>query len=84
MRDAGRGRIIFMASQLGIVADPGATLYGMTKAALIHLARSLALELAAEGITVNAVSPGPIGTSTTSNGCSASRICCSVASRRYR
>ena len=62
MRDVGGGRIIFMASQLGIVADPGATLYGMTKAALIHLARSLALELAADRITVNAVSPGPIGT----------------------
>lgn len=62
MRASGGGRIIFMASQLGIVADPGATLYGMTKAALIHLAKSLALELAPDGIMVNAVSPGPIGT----------------------
>lgn len=62
MRAAGGGRIIFMASQLGIVADPGAALYGLTKAALIHLAKSLALELAPDGITVNAVSPGPIGT----------------------
>lgn len=61
MRQAGGGRIIFMASQLGIVADAGATLYSMTKAALIHLARSLALELAPDGIAVNAVSPGPIG-----------------------
>jgi NAD(P)-dependent dehydrogenase (short-subunit alcohol dehydrogenase family) len=62
MRAAGGGRIIFMASQLGIVADPGAALYGLTKAALIHLAKSLALELAPDGIMVNAVSPGPIGT----------------------
>ncbi len=62
MRAAGGGRIIFMASQLGIVADAGASLYGMTKAALIHLAKTLALELAADGIMVNAVSPGPIGT----------------------
>lgn len=62
MRAAGGGRIIFTASQLGIVADPGATLYGLTKAALIHLARSLALELAPDGIIVNAVSPGPIAT----------------------
>lgn len=62
MRMVGGGRIIFMASQLGIVADPGAALYGMTKAALIHLAKSLALELAPDAIMVNAVSPGPIGT----------------------
>jgi NAD(P)-dependent dehydrogenase (short-subunit alcohol dehydrogenase family) len=62
MRASGGGRIIFIASQLGIVADPGAALYGMTKAALIHLARSLALELGTDAITVNAVSPGPIAT----------------------
>lgn len=62
MRQAGGGRIIHMASQLGIVADPGSALYGMTKAALIHLTRVMALELAAENILVNAVSPGPIAT----------------------
>ena len=37
-------------------------LYGTTKAALIHLARNMAYELAAEGIQVNTVSPGPIAT----------------------
>jgi NAD(P)-dependent dehydrogenase (short-subunit alcohol dehydrogenase family) len=62
MRQAGGGRIIHMASQLGIVADPGSALYGMTKAALIHLTRVMALELAAENILVNAISPGPIAT----------------------
>jgi len=62
MRNAGGGRIIFIASQLGIVADAGASLYGMSKAALIHLAKSLALELAPDKIMVNAVSPGPIAT----------------------
>jgi NAD(P)-dependent dehydrogenase (short-subunit alcohol dehydrogenase family) len=62
MRRAGGGRIIHMASQLGLVADPGATIYGMTKAALIQLTRNMALELATEGIVVNAVSPGPIAT----------------------
>lgn len=62
MRAQGGGRIIHMASQLGLVADPGAALYGMTKAALIHLTRVMALELATENIQVNAVSPGPIGT----------------------
>ena len=62
MRAAGAGRIIHMASQLGMVADPGGALYGITKAALIQLTRSMALELAPEGILVNAVSPGPIAT----------------------
>ncbi len=62
MREVGGGRIIHMASQLGMVADPGAALYGMSKAALIHLTRVMALELSLENILVNAVSPGPIGT----------------------
>jgi NAD(P)-dependent dehydrogenase (short-subunit alcohol dehydrogenase family) len=62
MRTAGAGRIIHMASQLGMVADPGGALYGLTKAALIQLTRSMALELAPEGILVNAISPGPIAT----------------------
>jgi NAD(P)-dependent dehydrogenase (short-subunit alcohol dehydrogenase family) len=62
MRAAGEGRIIHMASQLGMVADPGGALYGLTKAALIQLTRSMALELAPEGILVNAISPGPIAT----------------------
>jgi NAD(P)-dependent dehydrogenase (short-subunit alcohol dehydrogenase family) len=62
MRAAGGGRIIHMASQLGLVADPGATVYGLTKAALIQLTRNMAFELAPEGILVNAVSPGPIAT----------------------
>ena len=62
MRAAGGGRIIHVASQMGTVASETLALYGMAKAALIHLTRSMALELAAEGITVNAVSPGPIAT----------------------
>ncbi|MFA7437494.1 SDR family NAD(P)-dependent oxidoreductase [Castellaniella sp.] len=60
MRAQGGGRIIQMASQLGLVADPGASVYAMTKAALIQLTRNMALELAPEKIIVNAVSPGPI------------------------
>ncbi len=62
MREQGGGRIIHVASQLGIVATPGAALYGMAKAALIHLTKSMALELAKDGIMVNAVSPGPVDT----------------------
>lgn len=65
MRRQGGGRIVHVASQLGSVAYQTRTLYGMTKAALIHLAKSMALELAPHNIQVNAVSPGPIATQPT-------------------
>ena len=64
MRRQGGGRIIHIASQMGLVAADERMLYGMTKAALIHLARAMAYELAADGILVNAISPGPIDTAT--------------------
>ncbi|MBL6458813.1 glucose 1-dehydrogenase [Belnapia sp. T6] len=62
MRRQGGGRIIHVASQMGLVAAPTSALYGMAKAALIHLTKSMAVELAADGISVNCVSPGPIET----------------------
>jgi len=62
MRARGDGRIIHIASQLGLVGDPGSALYGIAKAGLIHLTRSMAYELGPQGILVNAVSPGPIET----------------------
>ncbi|MBI3129563.1 MAG: glucose 1-dehydrogenase [Candidatus Tectomicrobia bacterium] len=62
MRAQGGGCIVHIASQLGMVASRYGAIYNLTKAALIQLTRSMALELAAEGIRVNAVSPGPIGT----------------------
>jgi NAD(P)-dependent dehydrogenase (short-subunit alcohol dehydrogenase family) len=62
MRRRGGGRIVHVASQLGSVAYQTRTIYGMTKAALIHLAKSMALELAADNIQVNTVSPGPVAT----------------------
>ena len=62
MRAHGGGRIITVASQLGMVASPNSSLYGLAKAALIHLTKSMALELAPDNIMVNAVSPGPIAT----------------------
>jgi NAD(P)-dependent dehydrogenase (short-subunit alcohol dehydrogenase family) len=65
MRRQGGGRIVHVASQLGSVAYQTRTIYGMTKAALIHLAKSMALELARENIQVNTVSPGPIATQPT-------------------
>lgn len=62
MRGQGGGRIIHVASQLGTVAYVDSALYGLTKAALIYLARAMAFELARDGIVVNTVSPGPIAT----------------------
>ncbi|WP_428487556.1 SDR family NAD(P)-dependent oxidoreductase [Rhodopila sp.] len=62
MRRQGGGRIIHVASQMGSVAAEENALYGTTKAALIHLARNMAFELARDGIQVNTVSPGPIAT----------------------
>lgn len=62
MRAQGGGHIVHIASQLGLVASRYGAVYSLTKAGLIQLTRSMALELAAEGIAVNAVCPGPITT----------------------
>jgi len=53
----GAGSIVFMASVMGISGQPGQSIYSATKGALIAMARSLALELAREGIRVNCVAP---------------------------
>lgn len=62
MRRQGGGRIIHIASQLGHVTYAKRALYGLTKAALIHLTKSMAYELGRDGITVNSISPGPVKT----------------------
>ena len=62
MRANGGGRIITVASQLGLVATPESSLYGMAKAAMIYMTKAMALELAKDKIMCNAVSPGPIET----------------------
>ena len=57
MIEQGYGRIINLGSQAGAVALPGESVYCMTKAAIAHLTRCLAIEWGQYGITVNAVAP---------------------------
>jgi NAD(P)-dependent dehydrogenase (short-subunit alcohol dehydrogenase family) len=61
MRAQGGGRIVSIGSRM-MLGRSGRTVYGMVKAGLLGMSRSLALELAPDGITVNMVSPGPIET----------------------
>lgn len=61
MRRRGCGAILFVASIWGREAAPaGLSLYGTTKSAVVSLAKTMALELAAEGIRVNSIAPGSI------------------------
>jgi rhamnulose-1-phosphate aldolase/alcohol dehydrogenase len=54
------GSIVFVASKNALVASAGAAAYSTAKAAELHLARCMALELAPDGIRVNAVNPDAV------------------------
>ncbi len=62
MKGTGYGRILNMTSIMSHVSIAGRSAYSSAKAGLLGLTRALALELAADSITVNGISPGPIGT----------------------
>ncbi|MFT4241825.1 MAG: SDR family oxidoreductase [Acidovorax sp.] len=65
-KDAGRGgSIVNIASIQGERVMPGITPYSASKAAVVHMTKSLALEWARYGIRVNAIEPGYIGTEMT-------------------
>lgn len=61
MKAAGSGRIVLISSR-GALGLQSRTAYAATKAGMIGMARTWALELAGRGVTVNVVSPGPIET----------------------
>ncbi|MEM7423112.1 MAG: SDR family oxidoreductase [Pseudomonadota bacterium] len=56
------GRIVNVASNSGIFGGRGRAAYGASKAGMINLTQTMAIELAEFGITVNAVAPGPTKT----------------------
>jgi len=62
MKERGWGRIIHISSVFGLVSRAGRNAYSATKAGLIGLTRSMSLELAPFGVTVNAILPGPFET----------------------
>jgi NAD(P)-dependent dehydrogenase (short-subunit alcohol dehydrogenase family) len=63
MRKAGWGRIVSVSSKAAFRPGPRRATYAASKAAIVGFTKSLALDLARFGITVNAVLPGPIRTS---------------------
>lgn len=65
MAARGGGSIVNVASQLGVVATEGMTAYCTSKAGLMQLTRSAALDLAPQGIRCNCVAPGAIETQMT-------------------
>jgi meso-butanediol dehydrogenase / (S,S)-butanediol dehydrogenase / diacetyl reductase len=65
LRQVEGGAIVVTGSTSGLGADPGGWTYNASKAAVINLAKAVALDVAHEGIRVNAVCPGPTKTGMT-------------------
>ena len=67
MLASGHGRIVNVASQLAVTAAPNRSVYVATKGGVVALTKSMAIEWAARGVTVNAIGPGPTDTPMTRN-----------------
>lgn len=65
MMKARKGRIISIASVIGLTGNPGQANYAAAKAGIIAFSKSLAREIGSRGITVNVVAPGFIDTDMT-------------------
>lgn len=82
------GRIVNIGSISGVIGEANASLYSMTKSAFVGLSKSLALELAQDGITVNTINPGWVETelaqeSIESSDFSENEILDTIPQRRY-
>ncbi|MGO6940415.1 SDR family NAD(P)-dependent oxidoreductase [Rhizobium johnstonii] len=62
MIEGGGGSVVFIASQFAHVATGKAVAYCAAKAGLVHLAKAMAVDHAADGIRVNSLSPGAVAT----------------------
>ncbi|MBZ2186598.1 MAG: SDR family oxidoreductase [Bryobacter sp.] len=65
LKRSGRGSVVNIGSVAGVLSVGSSAAYAMTKAAVAHLARYLAVEWAKDGIRVNAIAPGWVATALT-------------------
>ena len=83
MLELERGNIIILSSVNGLRAQPGLSAYNVTKAGLIMLAQTMALELAQMNIRVNAIAPGDIATQVIENVTDEDQALRSIPLRRW-
>ncbi|MDP6831446.1 MAG: SDR family NAD(P)-dependent oxidoreductase [Alphaproteobacteria bacterium] len=65
MKSRGKGSIVMISSQIGLVGHPRAAAYAASKSGINGLTRAMAMELGPDNVRVNAVGPGPIATDMT-------------------